>query len=162
MQKLLLAFVSVVTLMGLVAPSSAIAVQEQSDARGLNPWDPPTRRAGNNPHPSPKSNNQNRGEKRDLFEPPTRRAGNNPHPSPKSNNQNRGEQRDLSEHPARQGDEVQERNSDRLARGLPPLPPARRGSASLPKPFFNHLKGPEYVCVSCGYFVPVAIYRALT
>ncbi|KAI0271113.1 hypothetical protein BGY98DRAFT_1189693 [Russula aff. rugulosa BPL654] len=121
--------------------------------------EPPTRRDGDRPpQPSHHFNHKTNGAPsgngggnapsgRDLSEPPTRRDGDRPpQPSHHFNFKTHGPvRRDLSEFPPTrrdgdQGRKRQERNSDRLARGLPPLPPSRRGSARSPQPshHFDH------------------------
>ncbi|KAN0109673.1 hypothetical protein V8E52_009110 [Russula decolorans] len=135
MQKLLVAFVSVVTLMGLVAPSSAHAIQERNGdrpARGLTPLVPTRRDDGSHPQPSHHFKHKYHGqpEQRDLSErPPSRRGeANHPQPSHQFKHKDHGHGDDD------QGHNHQERNSDRLARGLPPLPPSRRDSAKPSQP----------------------------
>src|SRR5258708_2412604 len=104
MQKLLVAFISVVTLMGIVAPSPAYAIQERNAdrlARGLPPLPPTRRDSAKYPHPSHpyKDHDDDHG---------------------KGDDEHKGDE---------QGHNHYQRNSDRLARGLPPLPPPRRHSA---------------------------------
>ncbi len=104
MQKLLVAFISVVTLMGIVAPSPAYAIQERNAdrlARGLPPLPPTRRDSAKYPHPSHpyKDHDDDHG---------------------KGDDEHKGDE---------QGHNHYQRNSDRLARGLPPLPPTRRDSA---------------------------------
>src|SRR5260370_40583869 len=90
--------------MGIVAPSPAYAIQERNAdrlARGLPPLPPTRRDAAKYPHPSHpyKDHDDDHG---------------------KGDDEHKGDE---------QGHNHYQRNSDRLARGLPPLPPTRRDSA---------------------------------
>lgn len=157
MQKLLVAFVSVITLMGLVVPSSASAVGTHPRHSPL----PPARRdSAEHPQPSPRFNHRDDPTRRDIAElpqpshhftpgdgDPTRRD-NAEHPQPSRRFNHRDDdptRRDDTGFPQpsprfNHGRRHLERNSDRFARGLPPLPPARRNSARQPQPspHFDH------------------------
>src|SRR5260370_5693018 len=90
--------------MGIVAPSPAYAIQERNAdrlARGLPPLPPTRRDSAKYPHPSHpyKDHDDDHG---------------------KGDDEHKGDE---------QGHNHYQRNSDRLARGLPPLPPTRRDSA---------------------------------
>ncbi|KAF8493039.1 hypothetical protein F5888DRAFT_1856172 [Russula emetica] len=150
MHKLLVAFVSVVTLMGLVEPSSAYAIQERNGdrlARGLNPLAPTRRDDGSHPQPSHHFEHNHHGqyEQRNNIRlarglsglPPTRRDdAKHPHPSHQFKHKDLGNygHGDDEDDNGQGGHQLQERNSDRLARGLPPLPPTRRDGAKHPQP----------------------------